>query len=56
MPAVPAIPHLTKPTETALSQVPSPYRERAEALGLPTTRAPIILGRAVPALSRRNAQ
>ena len=36
---MPAIPYLTKSTETALSQVPSSYRERAEALGLPTTRA-----------------
>jgi phosphate transport system permease protein len=31
------IPYLTKSTETALAQVPSSYREGAEALGLPTT-------------------
>jgi phosphate transport system permease protein len=31
------IPYLTKSTETALAQVPSSYREGADALGLPTT-------------------
>jgi len=31
------IPYLTKSTETALSNVPSSYREGAEALGLPVT-------------------
>jgi phosphate transport system permease protein len=31
------IPYLTKATETALTQVPSAYREGAEALGLPVT-------------------
>jgi phosphate transport system permease protein len=31
------IPYITKATETALSQVPSSYREGAEALGLPTS-------------------
>jgi hypothetical protein len=93
-PAAPAIPYLT--TETALSQVSSPYGERAEALGLSATwtlrrvvalaplpgivllvaisphkaqqylasdAAPllfvlvlIMLGRVVPALSRRKAE
>ncbi len=32
-----AIPYLTKATETSLTQVPSSYREGAEALGLPVT-------------------
>jgi phosphate transport system permease protein len=32
-----AIPYLTKATETSLAQVPSSYREGAEALGLPVT-------------------
>jgi phosphate transport system permease protein len=31
------IPYITKATETSLSQVPSSYREGAEALGLPTS-------------------
>jgi phosphate transport system permease protein len=31
------IPYLTKATETSLNQVPSSYREGAEALGLPVT-------------------
>ncbi len=95
---MPAVPYLTKSTETALSQVPSSYGERAEALGPPATWALrrvvvvaplpgivtsllvaispynaqqylgpdaalllfvlvlIILGRVVPALSRRNAE
>jgi phosphate transport system permease protein len=32
-----AIPYLTKATETSLGQVPSSYRDGAEALGLPVT-------------------
>jgi phosphate transport system permease protein len=32
-----AIPYITKSTETALSQVPSSYRDGAEALGIPHT-------------------
>ena len=39
-PARPAIPYLTRLTETALSKVPGSYRERAEALALPATQAP----------------
>ncbi len=34
------IPYITKSTETALAQVPSSYREGAEALGLPLTLDP----------------
>lgn len=46
------IPYLTKATETALSQVPSSYREGAEALGLPVTWAlrKIVLKSAVPGI------
>jgi phosphate transport system permease protein len=46
------IPYLTKATETALSQVPSSYREGAEALGLPVvwTLRKIVLKSAVPGI------
>ncbi len=46
------IPYLTKATETALSQVPSSYREGAEALGLPTmwTLRKIVVKSAVPGM------
>jgi phosphate transport system permease protein len=46
------IPYLTKATETSLSQVPSSYREGAEALGLPVTWAlrKIVLKAAVPGI------
>jgi phosphate transport system permease protein len=33
------IPYITKATETSLAQVPSGYREGAEALGIPTSWA-----------------
>ncbi len=44
------IPYLTKSTETALANVPSSYREGAEALGLPVTWTlrKIVLKAAVP--------
>src|SRR6202142_2357901 len=46
------IPYLTKATETSLSQVPSSYREGAEALGLPVTWTlrKIVLKSAVPGI------
>src|SRR5438552_3276349 len=46
------IPYLTKATETSLSQVPSSYREGAEALGLPVswTLRRIVLKSAVPGI------
>jgi phosphate transport system permease protein len=46
------IPYLTKATETALSQVPSSYRDGAEALGLPVTWTlrKIVLKSAVPGI------
>jgi phosphate transport system permease protein len=46
------IPYLTKATETALSQVPSSYRDGAEALGLPVTWTlrKIVLKAAVPGI------
>src|SRR5437763_9805799 len=46
------IPYLTKATETSLSQVPSSYREGAEALGLPVswTLRKIVLKSAVPGI------
>jgi len=46
------IPYITKSTETALSQVPSGYREGAEALGIPTSWAmrKIVLKTAVPGM------
>ncbi len=47
-----AIPYITKATETALAQVPSSYREGAEALGLPAawTLRKIVLKSAVPGI------
>ncbi len=46
------IPYLTKATETSLSQVPSSYRDGAEALGLPPswTLRKIVLKSAVPGI------
>jgi phosphate transport system permease protein len=46
------IPYLTKSTETALANVPSSYREGAEALGIPTTWAlrKIVLKAATPGI------
>lgn len=46
------IPYLTKATETSLSQVPSSYRDGAEALGLPAvwTLRKIVLKSAVPGI------
>jgi phosphate transport system permease protein len=47
-----AIPYLTKSTETALNQVPTSYREGAEALGLPAswTLRKSIMKSAVPGI------
>jgi phosphate transport system permease protein len=47
-----AIPYMTKATETALSQVPTSYREGAEALGIPEswTMRKIVLKSAVPGI------
>ncbi len=47
-----AIPYITKSTETALSQVPTSYREGAEALGIPPswTMRKIVLKSAVPGI------
>jgi phosphate transport system permease protein len=47
-----AIPYLTKATETSLAQVPSSYREGAEALGLPVswTLRTIVLKAAAPGI------
>lgn len=46
------IPYLTKSTETALSQVPTSYRDGAEALGLPVSwmLRKIVLKSAVPGI------
>jgi phosphate transport system permease protein len=46
------IPYITKSTETALSQVPSGYREGAEALGIPMSWAlrKIVLKTALPGM------
>jgi phosphate transport system permease protein len=46
------IPYITKSTETALAQVPTGYREGAEALGIPTSWAmrKIVLKSAVPGI------
>jgi len=51
-------PYLTKATETSLSQVPSSYRDGAEALALPVSRTlrKIILGRVAVAISGRHAE
>jgi phosphate transport system permease protein len=47
-----AIPYITKATETSLSQVPSSYREGAEALGIPPgwTLRKIVLKAAMPGI------
>ncbi|HEY2444039.1 MAG TPA: ABC transporter permease subunit [Streptosporangiaceae bacterium] len=47
-----AIPYLTKATETSLAQVPTSYREGAEALGLPVswTLRKIVLKSAIPGI------
>lgn len=47
-----AIPYVTKATETALAQVPTSYREGAEALGLSTgwTMRKVVLKSAVPGI------
>ncbi|HUK70464.1 MAG TPA: ABC transporter permease subunit [Streptosporangiaceae bacterium] len=47
-----AIPYITKATETSLAQVPSSYREGAEALGLPVswTLLKIVLKSALPGI------
>jgi phosphate transport system permease protein len=47
-----AIPYITKATETALAQVPTSYREGAEALGLPVswTLRKIVLKSALPGI------
>jgi phosphate transport system permease protein len=47
-----AIPYLTKATETSLTQVPSAYREGAEALGLPVTWTlrKIVIKAAIPGI------
>jgi phosphate transport system permease protein len=46
------IPYITKSTETALAQVPTGYREGAEALGIPTSWAmrKIVLKAATPGM------
>ncbi|HSZ49618.1 MAG TPA: ABC transporter permease subunit [Streptosporangiaceae bacterium] len=46
------IPYITKSTETALAQVPTGYREGAEALGIPTSWAmrKIVLKSAIPGM------
>jgi phosphate transport system permease protein len=50
--SVMSIPYITKATESALSQVPTSYREGAEALGLPFgwTLRKIVLKPAVPGI------
>jgi phosphate transport system permease protein len=50
--SVMAIPYITKATESALAQVPSSYREGAEALGLPVnwTLRKIVLKSALPGI------
>jgi phosphate transport system permease protein len=47
-----AIPYIAKATESAISQVPSPYREGAEALGIPPgwTLRKIVLKTALPGI------
>jgi phosphate transport system permease protein len=47
-----AIPYIAKATESAISQVPSPYREGAEALGIPAgwTLRKIVLKTAMPGI------
>jgi phosphate transport system permease protein len=50
--AVLAIPYITKSTESALAQVPTSYREGAEALGIPSgwTLRKIVLKTATPGI------
>ncbi len=50
--SVMSIPYITKATESALSQVPTSYREGAEALGLPVgwTLRKIVLKQAMPGI------
>lgn len=50
--SVMSIPYITKATESALSQVPTSYREGAEALGLPITWTlrKIVLKPAIPGI------
>jgi phosphate transport system permease protein len=50
--SVVTIPYITKATETSLAQVPSSYREGAEALGLPVswTLRKIVLKSALPGI------
>jgi phosphate transport system permease protein len=50
--SVMSIPYVTKATESALSQVPTSYREAAEALGLPVswTLRKIVLKQALPGI------
>jgi phosphate transport system permease protein len=50
--SVVTIPYITKATETSLAQVPSSYREGAEALGLPVswTLRKIVLKSAMPGI------
>jgi phosphate transport system permease protein len=47
-----AIPYITKSTESALAQVPTAYREGAEALGIPSgwTMRKIVLKTAIPGI------
>ncbi len=51
--SVMSIPYITKATESALAQVPTSYREGAEALGLPAnwTLRKIILKPAIPGIA-----
>ena len=50
--SVVSIPYIAKATETSLGQVPSPYREGAEALGIPPawTLRKIVLKTALPGI------
>ena len=50
--SVMSIPYITKATESALGQVPTSYREGAEALGLPVgwTLRKIVLKSAIPGI------
>ena len=50
--SVMSIPYITKATESALAQVPTSYREGAEALGLPViwTLRKIVLKQAIPGI------
>ncbi|OHV01561.1 phosphate ABC transporter permease PstA [Mycobacterium talmoniae] len=50
--SVMSIPYITKATESALSQVPTSYREGAEALGLPLgwTLRKVVLKAAIPGI------